>query len=105
MTFIQFCGLWAFGMGGYGLLILAIPKLRPRQAQRRVTKLVVILGICACFLFGLWAFQVARPYTFIAAMAIGVVGSMIEWVDNRRHLPRKRTTARFSPVPPYQRRY
>ena len=73
VTFIQFCGVWSVALGCYALLCLVIPRLK-----RRISPVLAIIGACFCFLLGLAAFGIGRPYTFIAAFPIWAIGYVVE---------------------------
>jgi fatty acid desaturase len=77
ITFMQFCGVWSVGLGCYALVALALPSLRPRKLQAKPGSLFII-GACFCFLLGLWAFAIARPYTFIGALVVWAFGFFVE---------------------------
>lgn len=77
ITFIQLCGVFSVALGCYALLGFVFPKLRG-QNWRGQPASPFIIGACFCFLLGLWAFGIARPYTFVAALVIWVVGFVVE---------------------------
>jgi hypothetical protein len=77
ITFMQLMGGCAFGFGGYILLSLAVPRLRDRKWQRQPA-ILFLLGAAFCILLGLWAFGVARPYTWIAAVVVWGVAFLVQ---------------------------
>ena len=83
ITFMRLMGLFAVGLGCYTVLSLAIPNLRPRNWQDQPTRLIM-LGACFCVLLGLWAFGVARPYTWIAAIVVWGVAFLIQQSARRK---------------------
>jgi hypothetical protein len=82
INFIGLCGVWAVGLGCYILLGLAFSNLRPRNLRKQ-PPILFILAACGCFLLGLWAFGVARPYTWIAAAAVWVAGFFVELLRSK----------------------
>jgi len=74
-------GGFGIGLGFYALAGLAFPKLRPRNWRDQPTIQFVCMAFF-CILLGLWAFRVWRPYTWIAAMVIWIIGFLI---DRSRH--------------------
>jgi hypothetical protein len=84
---IQFLGVFGIGLGCYLLLGLVIPRFRGRSWSKDPASLV---AVCAAFsiLLGLFGLGVARPYTWIAAIAVLSIGYVI--------LARDRETIAFS---------
>jgi hypothetical protein len=77
ITFMRLMGVCCFGFGGYILLSLAVPRLRDRKWQSQPASLF-LLGTSFCILLGLWAFGIARPYTWIAAVVVWGLAFLVQ---------------------------
>ena len=76
-TFIRLIGIYSIGCGCYLLLSLFVPKLQDRKWREQPASLF-LLGASGCVLLGMWAFGIARPYTWIAGVVVWGVGYFVQ---------------------------
>src|SRR4051812_43622973 len=76
-TFIRLIGVFSIGCGCHLLLSLFVPKLRDRKWREQPASLF-LLGAAGCVLLGLWAFGIARPYTWIAGVVVWGIGYFVQ---------------------------
>jgi hypothetical protein len=77
ISFMQLCGIWSIALGCYALLAVVFPRMRP-CGWRMHSKTLFVMGTSFCFLLGLWAFGIGRPYTFIAALLVWAIGFLVQ---------------------------